>query len=134
MNTVKLANKIQTILCDDVRNETGNKFSLMGIYGRDMYFKKFPAIVPKLCLCIMIEGPKIDFKEFNITLKYPQAETTHLKLSVSEENQVKFNTVLFAQIIPFRAKATGPAKFEVRVDNNKRPSIIHRFEIKQDTQ
>jgi len=82
----------------------------------------------------MIEGPKIDFQEFNIALKYPEAETIYLKLSVPEKNQVGFSAVLFAQIIPFRAKAAGPAKFEIRVDNNKRPSIIHRFEIKQATQ
>ena len=134
MDTMKLANKIQTILCDDVRTETGNKFSLMGIYGRSILFKKFPALLPKLCLCIMIEGAKIDFREFNVTFKCPETETTHIKLPVSEESQVGQNIVLFAKIIPFRANTTGQAKFEVRVDKNKRPSIIHRFEIKQDTQ
>jgi hypothetical protein len=133
MTTVRLANKIQTILCDDVRTETGNKFSLMGIYGQSILFKKVPAALPQLCLCIMIEGVKVDFQELNVTLKCPEAEATHLKLSLSKENQVGLNIVLFAKIIPFRAKATGPAKLEVRVDKNKRPSIIHRFEIKQAT-
>jgi len=131
---MRLANKIQTILCDDVRTETGNKFSLMGIYGKNIIFKKIPAGLPQLCLCIMIERAKVDFQELNVVLKCPETETAHIKLSLSEENQVGLNMVLFAKIIPFRAKAIGPAKFEVRVDNNKRPSIIHRFEIKQATQ
>ena len=134
MTTVKLANKIQTILCDDMRTETGNKFSLMGIFGPSIVFKKIPGALPQLCLCIMIEEVKVNFRELNITLKSPEAEDTHLKLSLPKENQVGLNIVLFAKIIPFRAKATGPAKLEVRVDKNKIPLTIHKFEIQQATQ
>ena len=131
---MKLANKIYTILCDDIRSETGNKFSLMGIYGSNIVIKKFPAVLPKLCLGIMIEGAKVDFQECNVTLKCPEVEPTHLKLSLSKENHVGLNIALFVTIVPFRVKATGPAKFEVRFDKNKRPSIIHKFEIQQATQ
>lgn len=35
--------------CDDVRQEVGNKFSLMGCYGTDLYVPAFPITLPKLC-------------------------------------------------------------------------------------
>jgi hypothetical protein len=35
--------------CDDVRQEIGNKFSLMGCYGSDLYVPAFPITLPKLC-------------------------------------------------------------------------------------
>ena len=37
--------------CDDFRQEIGNKFSLMGCYGTDLYVPQFPITLPKLCVC-----------------------------------------------------------------------------------
>lgn len=33
--------------CDDIRQEVGNKFSLMGCYGDDLIVDQFPVILPK---------------------------------------------------------------------------------------
>ena len=35
--------------CDDVRQELGNKYSLMGCYGDEIIIDKLPAALPKLC-------------------------------------------------------------------------------------
>lgn len=35
--------------CDDIRQEVGNKFSLMGCYGGELLVEALPAILPKLC-------------------------------------------------------------------------------------
>ncbi|MFZ6648667.1 hypothetical protein ACO0LO_23285 [Undibacterium sp. TJN25] len=39
-----------SIFSDDVRHEVGNKSSIMGIYGPNIIFSKFPAILDKLCI------------------------------------------------------------------------------------
>jgi hypothetical protein len=39
-----------TIVCDDIRRETGNKISLMGLYDDAIVHKEFPASLAKLCI------------------------------------------------------------------------------------
>lgn len=36
--------------CDDVRQELGNKLTLVGCYGPDIQVAKFPIALPKLCV------------------------------------------------------------------------------------
>ncbi|MCI0437095.1 MAG: hypothetical protein L0271_26155 [Gemmatimonadetes bacterium] len=43
--------------CDDVRQEIGNKFSLMGCYGTDLYVPKFPHTLAKLCVFVIVRTP-----------------------------------------------------------------------------
>lgn len=44
--------------CDDVRQEIGNKFSLMGCYGTDLYVPAFPITLPKLCAFVYVRTPR----------------------------------------------------------------------------
>ena len=44
--------------CDDVRQEIGNKFSLMGCYGTDLYVPSFPITLPKLCVFVNARTPR----------------------------------------------------------------------------
>jgi len=45
--------------CDDIRQEVGNKFSLMGCYGGpDLQIHPIPGTLPKLCASIQIITPK----------------------------------------------------------------------------
>lgn len=41
--------------CDDVREEVGNKSSLIGLYDQEMRVEKFPALLPKFFLIINIQ-------------------------------------------------------------------------------
>jgi len=54
-----------TIICDDVRQETGGKLSLMGLF-ENIYAAKFPAVHPRLAVVTeWIEGQG----EFDTTLR-----------------------------------------------------------------
>jgi hypothetical protein len=47
-----------TLFCDDVRQEIGGKYSLIGIYRNDLIFEgPFPAKLSKLCLIVNYEQP-----------------------------------------------------------------------------
>src|SRR5437016_3218200 len=41
---------VSTHICDDVREERGNKLSLMGLYDEAILFPRLPARLPKLCV------------------------------------------------------------------------------------
>lgn len=127
---MKIANKIISILCDDVRQEIGNKTSLMGIYDKDIVFGDLPALLPKLCLYVRLEGVGTAFQECNITLKSPGVDPTSVRIRTPNVT-IGQNVSIFAIFSPFRTKWGGDAKFEVRFDDRKRPSYVHRFKIKQ---
>jgi hypothetical protein len=56
------------IFCDDIRNEVGNKTSLMGIYNGLMYLSAMPAFIPRLGVSIKFCGP-IDEKVQSLSFK-----------------------------------------------------------------
>lgn len=45
---------IEVIYCDDIRQEVGQKHSLMGVYSGDMVISGFPAVLPKLCIAVTV--------------------------------------------------------------------------------
>lgn len=49
--------QVDAIFCDDVRQESGNKLSYMGIYGGNLLLERFPAVLPKLCVVISLRLP-----------------------------------------------------------------------------
>jgi hypothetical protein len=48
---------ISVQFCDDLRQEIGNKISLMGCYDYSMLLESIPATLPKLCAQIKIYTP-----------------------------------------------------------------------------
>lgn len=51
---MKIAEQTFTILSDDIRQEVGNKNSIMGIYSDRMVFQELPALLPKLILTVFL--------------------------------------------------------------------------------
>jgi hypothetical protein len=45
------------IVCDDVREELGNKRSLMGVYENAIVVDAFPAVIPRLCFVMKARTP-----------------------------------------------------------------------------
>lgn len=46
-----------TTFCDDVRQELGNKFSLMGCYGGEVLVEAFPLVLSKFCAVVRVSTP-----------------------------------------------------------------------------
>lgn len=61
MAQMKTAPKLTfTLLCDDVRQEVGGKYSLMGIF-ESLYAQKFPVVHPRFALIHEWTGGKGEF-------------------------------------------------------------------------
>jgi hypothetical protein len=43
--------------CDDIRQEIGNKFSLIGCYGGIIEVDPIPSVMPKLCALVRVHTP-----------------------------------------------------------------------------
>jgi len=101
MASIKIKPRLSyTILCDDVRQEMGGKFSLMGLF-ENIYAGSFPAIHPRFAIVNEWTGGKGEFIA-RIRLLGPDKEQvlseSESKLALYSETQrhrdiaVRFNT------------------------------------------
>ncbi|MBN1379926.1 MAG: hypothetical protein JXA04_11910 [Gammaproteobacteria bacterium] len=103
---------LHAIYCDDIRQEAGNKISLMGCYGPVLCVPEIPATLPKLCVFATLLIP-INEKADNIVMK----------LLVGGEEKATCNITL-------QGDALGgiPAKYT----SLQTGLTLNRFEIKSD--
>lgn len=89
-----------TIVCDDVRQELGGKFSLMGLF-ESIYANAFPAIHPRFAIVNEWTGGKGEFKvkiRLLSTNKQEVLSESEARLNLYSETQrhrdisVRFNT------------------------------------------
>ncbi len=107
-----------TLLCDDVRQELGGKFSLMGLF-ESIYANAFPAVHPRFAIVNEWTGGKGDFT-FKIRLLAPNKEEilseSEAKISLYAETQrhrdisLRFNTTF---------SAPGTYWIEMLLDNER---------------
>lgn len=72
---------VDCIYCDDIRNEVGNKLTLVGCYGPDLIVEKIPATLPKLCVLAKVFTP-VDQPFERLTLRVFVGETMVAELQV----------------------------------------------------
>jgi hypothetical protein len=79
------------IFCDDIRNETGNKISLMGIYAGNMIFSTPPPVViPKFGIVLLVISDIGDEPDrMTITVSVPPEQTELLKWEVQKPSQIE---------------------------------------------
>ena len=101
--------------CDDVRQEIGNKFSLMGCYGTDLYVPSFPFTLPKLCAFVHVRTPReLPFQRLTLRLVRGGEVLSELvanpeKLNAGEEPPAWARWLSMTGILavtPFRATAS----------------------------
>lgn len=51
---------VETIYCDDIREEVGEKLSYMGVYRATLIVDKLPVVLPKFCIVMSIKAPTTD--------------------------------------------------------------------------
>ncbi len=130
---MKFARDINTILCDDIRNEEGNKKSLMGVYLDNYVIPKTGISMPKLCLAIFFNGIKDLIPPLKITFFNPGYDPVTMGMKapqLPDINSGVSSANLGIIISPFRIKACGEARFELNFGTESAPEIIHRFTIK----
>ena len=120
-----MARTLQTIWCDDIRAEAGNKFSFMGVYGGEMLVPTFPFTIEKLCLsCKSSTNIKKPFKQLKLVVSKDKTimaevditETLHLQ-DVSVEHIKNGAQFISAQtlIVLRQVVIDKPATFRVKL-------------------
>jgi len=109
---------VQTILCDDIRQEMGGKFSLMGLF-ETISAGTFPAIHPRFAIMNEWSGGRGEFTA-KIRLLAPDRKTV---MSESEAKLALFNETQHHRDISLRFNTTFPAPgtywIEMLLDNEQ---------------
>ena len=51
---------VETLFCDDIRQEVAGKHSFIGTYSTHLFCREFPTVLPRLCLVIKVIAPAGD--------------------------------------------------------------------------
>lgn len=46
--------QVQTLYCDDIRQEVGGKLTYVGAYAGSLLVSSFPAVLPKFCVAVSV--------------------------------------------------------------------------------
>jgi hypothetical protein len=69
---------LDTLICDDIRQEVNNKLSLIGVYGDKIYVKDFPYTFGKFCAYQSFRGGR---GKFTATILFVDSEGKELTRS-----------------------------------------------------
>jgi len=76
---------ISTQFCDDIRQEVGDKLSLMGCYSATIQVDRVPAILPKLCAIVKVYTP-LERPFTRLAVRIVRGEQTLAELRFPPEN------------------------------------------------
>lgn len=52
-----MSRHLEVTYCDDIRNEIGNKTSIIGVYSQEMLLNQIPTVLPKLWVRVVVTTP-----------------------------------------------------------------------------
>lgn len=120
-----------SIICDDIRQEVGNKLSFMGIYGPDIVVPEVPFTFPQLCAAISYKDVKSG-DSFSVKITDPAGKLIGkpIKGSVPQDAEGGIKFMMFAKFAPLQVEEVGALKMEIIFNNDKSTKIVIPILIK----
>ena len=129
---MKIAKQIHVILCEDIRQEEGDKISLMGVRQSDtLNVDEIPTILPSVSFMIAFKDSQISLKEFDLIVKRPNAKPDILPFKGANDSK-RGTLKLLITMSPFRVKKEGEVKVQIRSLEMKKAQTIYKFQIIND--
>jgi hypothetical protein len=124
---MKFAKEMFTILCDDIRQEMGNKISLMGTYGKDVIVPSIPFVFPKLCLLVIAKEVQIEIPWLKVIVTTPKSDPIILDIPAPPVKNMGEDIQIGITIAPLNIKSEGKATIDISQKGESKPFISHRF-------
>jgi hypothetical protein len=120
------------MICDDIREEVGNKMSMMGIYQKDIYVPRFPFTFPKLCFVVNYENVK-GGDTFGIELFGPSNKQLGKSIMGVAPKNIKgyAGFQIHAVYSPLKVEKEGEYKLTIMVNDDKKGKKESKFAIKE---
>lgn len=125
-----------TIVCDDIRQEVGNKVSYVGVYAGELIVPTFPFTLPKLCALVNVttdvEDPfkqlellvykddqeiaKIEVSEAQVTRMLTSSRARAHTLAGSRSDGSQFNAGFVCQFVPLSLDRPCMLRFRAKTE------------------
>jgi hypothetical protein len=107
------------IICEDIRHEIGDKFSLIGIYGSDIHVAQLPFLFPKLCVAISYKNMQ-GGDTFSIGLKDPSDQPLAEMVlgTVPKEVEGPSRFMVFNVFPPLQIQESGTHKLVIVINED----------------
>ncbi|MDY6950872.1 MAG: hypothetical protein SWE60_05125 [Thermodesulfobacteriota bacterium] len=107
------------IICDDIRHEMGDKFSLIGIYGSDIYVAQIPFLFPKLCVVVAYRHMQSG-DSFSIDLHDPSGQPLGqtVRGTVPKEVESSSRFMIFNVFPPLQVHDPGQYKLVIVINGD----------------
>jgi len=117
---------IDLIICDDIRQEVGNKVSLEGIYTDTIVLSNIPFLFPKLCFYAKFAGCSGQYN-LDCLVTLPDGEKRIIaengKLNVQQGKKV----VLYMAATGLKIDKPGKASITITLSKNKQKKCFRRY-------
>lgn len=108
------------IVCDDIRQEIGNKLTFVGVYQDQIIVSGFPFTFPKLCFFVQYAYIK-EGDQFLLELKDPSNKVIEKAIDiVVPAGQKPSKMRIFGIYSPIRVEKPGKYTLEVTVNGNEK--------------
>lgn len=122
-----------THICDDIRFETGNKVSLMGLYDQAVVVKKLPARLSKLCFFqTWADSPGVTSVAVELRGEPVGAVFRIEGRVLREEEKTKTRLRLMLTFSPVELRAEGEVEFVTYCNESSKPEWTHRITVRLD--
>jgi hypothetical protein len=126
---MKIANNANIIFCDDIREEVGNKMSLMGIYSDKILVPSLPISFKSFNIIAFFDILKKPIKKFRFVITLPDAKPVDLSGEPPPSAKEQKHAHIVLCLAPMRIENEGKATVEVYINDAKTPEVKKDIEI-----
>lgn len=129
------------IFCDDIREEVGNRVTIVGVMSDAVYLDTVPAILPKFGIYARIRLP-IDYAAKNILFRILEPSGAGNAIGLFDADMIEksrqdaiaarlpdMSFVVRAVAVPFQINVEGFAKIEIDIDSKTIEAGELRFSV-----
>ena len=122
-----------SIICDDIRQEIGNKLTFVGVYQDIIIVPKIPFIFPKLCFFIQYKNVSAGDRFF-LEITDPSNKIIEKPVNITVPTGQKVERMrLSGAFSPIKAENEGRYTLSITVNDNEKKKQEVVFTIKEVT-
>ena len=121
-----------SIICDDIRQEIGNKLTLVGTYNGLIIVPKLPYTIPKLCIFVQYRDIRAGDR-FLLELTDPASKIIHEVINITvPAGQKPSKMRLFGVFSPLIVEKEGRYTLSITVNDNEKKKQEILFDVKEE--
>ena len=122
-----------SIICDDIRQEIGNKLTFVGTYQDLIFVPKLPFTFPKLCFFVQYKDIKAG-DQFLLELADPSNKIIGKVINITVPTGQKLGKMSFLGVFsPIKVEKEGQYTLGITVNGNEKKKQEILFKIKEGT-